>query len=352
VSARVPADLKVEMVDIDSIRPLERNPRRGDVEFVRASLQRFGQYVPIVVRAESGEILKGNHTWFAAKEEGHKRIAIVRRSVPDDAEAQRLALTDNRASDLSEWDVPELADVLQWVDEHGGIDGSGFVETDLSSFIAQAAALAAPDEVEDPPAPDPPARPKTRPGDLITLGRHRLFCGSSIDARHVGELLDGLEPLLINTDPPYGVELDMEWRDRAGYHWQHEPCWVARRKGSKVPWHGPRDQPTIIRAPSPKRIGMNEAAAAEGKWDHPTQKPLAVCMPPIANHLLPAEYVYEPFAGSGSTLIAAEHLDRGCAAMEINPAYCDVIVERWEQLTGEKAQRPQRQRRRKKETAS
>lgn len=445
--SRVPPELRVEMVPIDDVRPLEVNPRRGDVERIRASVQRFGQYQPLIVRAETGEILKGNHTWHALREEGVVRIAITRRSVPDDAEAQRLALTDNTTSDAADWDIPELVDVLQTLNATDiGLEGTGFEDAHLVSFIAQASALSAPNALDvDEPAPERPKRPKTKRGDLIQLGRHRLMCGSAVDAKAVAKLLGDTEPLLIHTDPPYGVELDGSWRDDAGYnsqrfkgakdhkakavagakpthaaepsytereataeatkgdsvvdwspafalcpsavvayvwhadrwtdvvlhglesigfervqmliwdkevfvlsrsmyHWQHEPAWIARRKGARVPWHGPKDQATIIRAPSPKRIGQNHVAAAEGKWEHPTQKPLATAMPSIANHLLPGEYVYEPFAGSGTTLIAAEHLDRGCVAMEVDPGYCDVIVERWEQLTGEKAKRPARRR--------
>lgn len=445
--SRVPAELRVEMVAIDDVRPLEVNPRRGDVERIRASVRRFGQYAPLVVRAETSEVLKGNHTWHALKEEGVARIAVTRRSVPDDDEAQRLALTDNTTSDAADWDVPMLVDVLgELAKTDIGLEGTGFEDAHLVSFIAQAAALRAPDpnEVEE-PAPEPPKNPKTRPGDLIQLGRHRLMCGSSINEKDVAKLLGETAPLLIHTDPPYGVELDGSWRDDAGYnsqrfigakdhraravagaktthaaeasyttrdatdkatkgdsivdwsaayalcpsalvayvwhadrwtdvvlhglesigfervqmliwdkeifvlsrsmyHWQHEPAWIARRKGARVPWHGSKDQATIIRAPSPKRIGQNHVAAAEGKWEHPTQKPLATAMPSIANHLLPGEFVYDPFAGSGTTLIAAEHLDRGCVAMEVDPGYCDVIVERWEQLTGEKAKRPTRKR--------
>lgn len=445
--SRVPAELRVEMVAIDDVRPLERNPRRGDVDRIRASVQKFGQYAPLLIRAETGEILKGNHTWHALKEEGVARIAVTRRSVPDDDEAQRLALTDNTTSDAADWDIPELVDVLGELSKTDlGLEGTGFEDAHLVSFIAQAAALQAPDpnDVDD-PAPERPKRPKTKPGDLIQLGRHRLLCGSSLDPKAVAKLLGDTAPLLIHTDPPYGVEFDGSWRDDAGYnsqrflgakdhkakavagakpthaaeesytkreataaatkgdtivdyspalalcpsavvayvwhadrwtdlvlagleeigfervqmliwdkevfvlsrslyHWQHEPCWIARKKGARVPWHGPKDQATIIRAPSPKRIGANHTAAAEGKWEHPTQKPLATAMPSIANHLLPGEFVYEPFGGSGTTLIAAEHLDRGCCAMEIDPGYCDVIVERWESLTGEKAKRPQRRR--------
>lgn len=439
-SSRTPAELKTEMVRLDEIKPLKKNPRRGDVDFVRESLRRFGQYIPIVVRTETKEILKGNHTYFAAKEEDYERIAVVWRAGMSDEEAAKLSLTDNVASDRAEWDFPELAELLQSFDD---VDGSGFTQQDFDAVLVQASAQTSPSprDVDDPPAPKKPKRPKTKRGDLIQLGDHRLLCGSALSTQDTEKLLADHAPLLISTDPPYGVEFDPSWRDGAGlnskrvqdlkgnrkavpglppgrfssaepgyldsdearestdgdrladwsaayelcpsavvayvwhadrftdaviagleaigferrqmlmwdkqqfamgrsfYHWQHEPCWIAVRKGSKVAFHGKRDQSTVISAPSPKRT---HGGSDEEKWDHANQKALATAMPGIANHLLPGEFVYDPFAGSGTTLIAAELLGRRCVAMEIDPGYCDVIVDRWEETTGRKARRPAR----------
>lgn len=120
---KVPDELKVRMVRLDEIRPLERNPRRGDVDEIRASIRRHGQYVPLVVRAETDEILKGNHTYAAAREEGLERIAVVYRSVPDDTEAQRLAIGDNRIGDLAGWDDRELLAALQDLPD---LDATGY----------------------------------------------------------------------------------------------------------------------------------------------------------------------------------------------------------------------------------
>jgi DNA modification methylase len=121
---------------------------------------------------------------------------------------------------------------------------------------------------------------------------------------------------------------------RSWYHWGHEPCWVVRRTGAKAPFLGGRDQSTVWRAPSPK---MLMAGSDEPKVDHPTQKPVALYEPPIANHLRQGEAVYDPFLGSGTALIAAECLRRRCYGMEIDPRYVEVAIERWEQFTGQKA---------------
>ena len=119
---------------------------------------------------------------------------------------------------------------------------------------------------------------------------------------------------------------------RGDYHWQHEPCWYAVRKGTRSHWQGGRDQSTLW---SIAVAGAEDAATAHG-----TQKPVEAMRRPIVNNSERGDVVYEPFCGSGTTLIAAETVGRTCFAMEVDPAYCDVVVERWEAFTGNKAQRP------------
>jgi DNA modification methylase len=121
---------------------------------------------------------------------------------------------------------------------------------------------------------------------------------------------------------------------RSWYHWGHEPCWVIRRRGSKPPFLGSRDQSTVWRAPSPK---MLMGGSDEPKVDHPTQKPVALYEPPIANHLRRGEAINDPFVGSGTALIAAQRLGRSCYAMEIDPRYTQVAIERWQTFTGQTA---------------
>jgi DNA modification methylase len=118
---------------------------------------------------------------------------------------------------------------------------------------------------------------------------------------------------------------------RSWYHWAHEPCWVVRRKGAKVGFRGQRNQATIWRAPSPKMI---MSGSKEEKQDHPAQKPVVLSEIPIANH---AGDVYDPFVGSGTTLIAAETLGRRCFALELDPKYAQLAIERWQSFTGQQA---------------
>jgi hypothetical protein len=122
---------------------------------------------------------------------------------------------------------------------------------------------------------------------------------------------------------------------RSWYHWNHEPCLVVRKPGVPNLFIGEHDQATIWRAPSPKRIG---SGSKERKEDHPTQKPVLLSEIPIRNHLRPGEAVYEPFSGSGTTLMAAETLGRRCYAMEIDPKYVQVALERWQAFTGRTAE--------------
>jgi len=270
-------------------------------------------------------------------------------------------------------------------------------------------------------APPLPENPVSRLGDLWLCGKgrspHRVFCGDATQPE-VARLLGEQRPILLITDPPYGIGLDSEWRDRAGlngcgpaqasymrqrteghthtsissdtradwseafamvpslqvayvwhasvftrevldgllqigflypqqiiwnkgrtvltrthYWYQHEPCWYVRKKNA--PWFGKAGKnSTVWDSPSPKFI---MGSSDEEKYDHPTQKPIELMRRPILNHTRRGALVYEPFLGSGTTLAAAEVTARICYGMELDPKYVDVVVSRWQGLSGEKA---------------
>lgn len=238
-------------------------------------------------------------------------------------------------------------------------------------------------------------------GDIYMLGSHRLMCGDSTNPQHVEKLMDGTNPILMVTDPPYGISYTPEWRERDGkrtrakgkvlnddrydwsdayllftgdvayiwhsasythkvaehiencdfklisliiwskqhfalsrgdYHGQHEPLWYAVKRGRQHNWQGKRDQSTIW------EINNNVfGGGSEEQTGHGTQKPLECMLRPIMNNSKVGEGVYDPFGGSGTTLIACERSKRNCYMMELSPIYVDIIISRWEKETKLKA---------------
>jgi DNA modification methylase len=379
--------------------PYARNPRKNDsaVATVAASLKEFGWRQPIVVDEEM-VILAGHTRLEAARQLGlaSAPVHIARGLTPAQARAYRLM--DNRASENAEWDEALLG--LELGDLQGdGFDLTltGFDDTELNRLLAGLGDEAETREGED-EIPETPVDPVSRPGDLWLLGPHRLLCGDSTVATDVERLLGGVTPLLMVSDPPYGVEYDPSWRNMAGaaatkrtgkvlnddradwreawalfpgdvayvwhgalhattvaesleaagfairsqiiwakerlvlsrgdYHWMHEPMWYAVKKTGKGHWAGDRKQTTLWQISSRDQ---------DAETVHGTQKPVECMRRPILNNSSPGQAVYEPFMGSGTTLIAAETTGRVCHGIELNPAYVDVAVERWQRFTGKSA---------------
>jgi len=384
-------------VPIESLRGLPGNPRRGDVDAVAASLSRFGQRKPIVVRKDDGTIIAGNHTWQAAKKLGWSEIAVAYVG-DDDVTAQAYALADNRTAELGDYDDELLKQLIESV---GQIDPELLHDTgwsdDAVKELLDKIESELPKVVDEDEVPEPPIEPKTKLGDLYHLGRHRLLCGDSTDEATVARLMDGAKADMVFTDPPYGVaytgglqfkdgnveknnremikndDIDIyedvfkmlskfsngpcyvwfagtkasslyvaaeEYGDihalliwvknggygalNANYKQKHEPCIYWKPKGKTLNFIGSTTETTIWEI---NKDGRNDL--------HPTQKPIALPSKAIQNHN--GKTVLDLFGGSGSTLIAAEQTNRTCYMMELDPKYCDVIVQRWENLTGEKA---------------
>lgn len=342
---------------------------------------------------------------------GHGRVLAARRLGLDTvpvivlrhlSEAQRIAfrIADNKLALNAGWDENLLRlEMLDLQDLNFDIDLLGFSGQELDELFAEIdKANAMDEEADDAAAPEPPADPISRPGDLWVLGQHRLLCGSSTVQTDVTRLLGGVVPHLMVTDPPYGVSYDHSWRHDAGvnnskrvgkvsnddqadwreawalfpgdvayvwhaaiyakevaisleacgfavrsqiiwnkprfvlgrgdYHWKHEPCWYVVRKGKTGHWQGDRDKSTVW------DIGNGDD---DGATIHGTQKPVDCMRRPIENNSEKGDAVYEPFSGSGTTLIAAERTGRRCFAMELNPQYIDVAIQRWQSITGESA---------------
>ena len=311
-------------------------------------------------------------------------------------EAQKRAyiLADNRLAEQAGWDKDLLAlELGDLRDMAVDLASLGFEAGELDALLRSGEA----DERED-DIPPVPANPVSEQGDLWLLGNHRLICGDATDAGTVARVLAGVLPHLMVTDPPYGVAYDPAWRNEVGaaktkrtgkvlndhradwreawalfpgevayvwhgalhattvaeslmatgfairsqiiwakerlvlsrgdYHWQHEPCWYAVREKATGHWSGDRKQTTLWQIPSRDQ----DAATVHG-----TQKPVDCMRRPMLNNSSPGQAIYEPFSGSGSSLIAAETCGRHCHAVELDPAYVDVAVERWQSFTGKEA---------------
>ena len=390
-----PAD-RVERWPLDHLIPYARNARThspAQVAQIAASMREWGWTNPILVD-EAGTIIAGHGRVAAARQLGWTEAPVMFARGWSEAQRRAYVIADNKLALNAGWDEDLLRLELQDLAGLGaGLSLLGFSENELAQAMNGDIRQGLTDEDAAPPLPDTPV---SRPGDTWLLGAHRVRCGNATSAEDVGFLLDGNWPLLMVTDPPYGVAYDPAWRHRLGvnaskrtgkvlnddradwreawalfpgdvayvwhgalhattvaeslvaagfairsqiiwakqrlvigrgdYHWQHEPCWYAVRK--KGHWAGDRKQTTLWQIASRDQ---------DAETVHGTQKPVECMRRPILNNSSPGQAVYEPFLGSGTTVIAAETVGRSCLAMELNPGYVDVAVSRWQAFTGEKA---------------
>jgi DNA modification methylase len=373
-------------MNINEIKPNPNNPRIiKDNKFKQLvkSIQDFPQMLelrPIVID-ENNMVLGGNMRLKACIEAGMNDVPVIHANNLSEEKKKEFIVKDNVG--YGEWDWDDLAnnwdaqELTDW-----GLDIPNF---DVNNLEA---------EEDDFAIPDGGIETDIVLGDLFEIGEHRLLCGSSTEADAVDKLLNNKEPYLMVTDPPYGVDYKPEWRSeampekndaehgrsigkvkndtnadwteawalsrskvayvyhagiysgivqkslidcnfeirsqiiwlkshfaisRADYHWKHEPCWYAVKKGNKGNWASDRKQTTIWEIDKPQK---NETG-------HSTQKPIECMAKAIANH---DGDVYDPFLGSGTTMVASHQLKRKCYGMELDPKYCQVIVDRMKKL--------------------
>ena len=392
--------LRVEYRPLESLIPYARNARthsEAQVAQIAASIKEFGWTNPVLVDGDSG-VIAGHGRLLASRKLGMVEVPVIELAGLSDAAKRAYILADNKLALNVGWDEAMLA--LEVGDLSAlGVDLTlaGFSDRELQALAArQNSGLTDPDET-----PEPPTEPVTRTGDVWVLGKHRLICGDCTDPATISNLLGGVVPHLMVTDPPYGVSYRPEWRNevvrndgskvaaratgevlnddradwrqawalfpgdvayvwhgalhagtvaesleasgfairaqiiwdktrlvigRGDYHWQHEPAWYAVRKGKTGHWAGDRKQTTVW--------GISHQKSETG---HGTQKPVECMKRPIENNSSPGQAIYEPFSGSGTTIIAAEMTGRACYAVELAPAYVDVAVTRWQAFTGERA---------------
>jgi len=319
----------------------EYNPRKiseSDLSALRRSLRFFGCVEPVVVNRRTSRIVGGHQRVRAAQAEGVESLLVVWVDLDEPSERQ-LNLALNRIH--GEWDEERLAALLAELERQGAdLELTGFDDDELARLldagIAPAEGLVDPDET-----PEPPEEPAARPGDLIVLGDHRLLCGDSTSPADVTRAMDGARAGCLWTDPPYGVSYVGGTKDafvlgHSDYHYQHEPILYGykpipegegRLGRGAARWYGDNAQASVLAVDRPK---VNA--------DHPTSKPVELIERCLHNSTRRGDVVFEPFGGSGSTLIACERLGRSCRAVEIDPRYVDVIVARWQAFTGKAAE--------------
>ena len=375
---------------ITDIIPYVNNPKQHpaeQVDKIASSIKNYGFTVPIVLDGQN-EIIMGHGRLQAAKKLGMEEVPCIVRDDLTEAQVKALRIADNKVAE-SEWDVEILLAEIEGIDDFTGftLEEIGAMELDLRGE----------NEVVDDEVPELPEEPKSKLGDLYILGRHRLLCGDSTKAEDVERLMDGNVGNLIVTDPPYNVDyegsnslkiqndnmedslfydflysayknmlttvdagsgiyvfhadlqghnfrkamIDSGWKfaqccvwvknslvmGRSDYHWKHEPILYGWKPGDAHRWYGDRSQSTVWDFNKPNKNDK-----------HPTMKPVELCAYPIKNSTQANAIVVDLFGGSGSTLMASEQLNRICYMMELDPKYCDVIVERWENFTGQKAE--------------
>src|SRR6195256_5722960 len=388
--------LRLEFWPVDRLVPSARNARThsdAQVAEIAGSIRAFGFTNPILV-GELGDVVAGHGRLAAARQLGLSDVPVILLQGLTELQRRQLVLADNRIALNAGWNLEMLHLELKDLSALGAdLSVLGFTKHELAAALTAAGSEGLTDENE---VPELAETPITAPGDIWCLGPHRLACGDSTDASAVAALLGGLEPQLMVTDPPYGVEYDPAWRHRLGvnkslkrgkvrnderadwgaawalfpgeiayvwhgalhattvaeslatcgftiraqivwakerlvmsrgdYHWQHEPCWYAVRK--KGNWTGDRKQTTLWTIPT---------GGQDAETRHATQKPVECMRRPMLNNANPGQAIYEPFLGSGTTLIAAQSVARVCLAIEIDPLFVDLAIRRWQAFTGKKA---------------
>jgi DNA modification methylase len=373
-----PAD-RVERKPVDSLVPYAKNARTHSDEQVAQiadSIERYGFTVPVLM-AEDGGIIAGHGRVMAAKRLGLSDLPVMTAEGWTDAERQAYRLIDNKLALNAGWDENLLRTEFAELEGLGFDLGQlGFSPPELAGIRdTLATGLTDPDD-----APAVPADPVATRGDLWALGRHLLLCGDATEQTDVERVLKGTKAKVCLTDPPYGIglsyskfddtkeavsELAKKWLPIAielssvvvfspgvTRQWLYpEPswviCWFYAGGPHRSPWGFNCWQPFVCygkdpslaggRGAKPDAVDLNVPANA-ADINHPCPKPIKLWEWLIGRlSFEPGDLILDPFCGSGSGIIAAEMTARKCCAVEIDPAYVDVAIMRWQNFTGEKA---------------
>jgi site-specific DNA-methyltransferase (adenine-specific) len=372
---------------IDDIKPYVNNPRFNDdaVDAVKNSIKEFGFKVPIILD-KNNEIVAGHTRYKASLELGLKEVPCIVADDLNEEQIKAFRLADNKVAEKAEWDIDLLNNEL---DDILNIDMSDFgFDLDLEDEEEK--------EIIEDEVPEVPEEPKAKLGDIYQLGNHRLMCGDSTKEEDVAKLMNGVKADMVFTDPPYGIDIVQGkkvggdksfgkvdggsivksntystiigdsttdtarknyeiikeisnnqiifggnyftdflkpskcwcvWdKQNTGNFADVELAWTSFDKGAKIYhylWNG------LVREGS-RDLELSKRV-------HPTQKPVGMIINILKDFTEENNSIIDCFGGSGSTLIACEQLNRKCYMMELDEHYVDVIIQRWENFTGEKA---------------
>lgn len=387
--------LKVEYVDIGTIKPYKNNAKlhpKEQIEQIKKSIENFGMNDPIGIW--NNEIVEGHGRILACKELGYKQIPVIKLDHLTDEERKSYIIAHNKLTMNSDFDIDILRTELENLKELDfDLELTGFNVDELDDILGKNEEEV---EIVEDEVPEVPEEPKAKLGDIYQLGNHRLMCGDSTKIEDVEKLMNGNKADMVFTDPPYNVayeggskKREMIKNDKMDnfYEFLHDvyqncynnmnagaPIYVCHSELERVNFTkafldvGFKMSSIIIWAKNNSTFSMNKDYKQkhepiiygwkEGKhnwtggncedtlWEikrptksdlHPTMKPIELCARAITNSSNKNNIVYEPFGGSGSTLIASEQTDRICYCMELDAKYVDVIINRWEQFTGKKA---------------
>lgn len=390
--------LQIQYKPIQDLIPYARNSRThndAQVAQIAASIKEFGWTNPVLLDGENG-IIAGHGRVLAAQKLGQKEVPTIELSHMTKNQKRAYIIADNKLALNAGWDNDMLFTEFTDLKDAGYDLGlTGFSDDEIRALTPEVINEGLVDEDQ---TPEPPAEPKTKPGDIYQLGKHRLMCGDSTSIEALETLCDGQLVDMWLTDPPYNVAYEGKTKDalkikndsmadddfrqflrdsyvaadsvmkpgavfyiwhadsegynfrgaakdagwqvrqcliwkkqtmvmgRQDYHWKHEPCLYGWKDGAGHLWAADRKQTTILEFDRPSRNG-----------EHPTMKPVALFEYQMLNNTKGGDIVLDSFGGSGTTLIAAEKNGRVARLMELDPKYCDVIVQRWEEFTGKKA---------------
>jgi DNA modification methylase len=381
---------RIEMLPIAEVRPRERNPRKHppeQIESLAKSIREFGFTAPVLIEVD-GTLIAGHGRVEAARKAGLERVPCLRVGHLTPAQVRAYVIADNKLALNAGWDDKMLAAELDALNDEGfNLHLTGFTGEELDGLLAEIENISKEHSDSD-AVPEVRDDPVTKPGDLWILGNHRLMCGDSTSTADVERLTEGVKAGLVFSDPPYGVEFRSNMSRRfeaiqnddkilvvapvvweamadntAAFIWTSHhvyPVWRAQFEQfykQTIVWHkgggGMGDLEgqyaldyelaLFCTKGSPKFRNARGMAVwqvskdAASLYVHPTQKPVALAERAICDFSDKRDTVLDMFGGSGSTLIACEKTGRDARLMELDPRYCDVIVERWQKFTGKQA---------------